>query len=108
MSKTLESKLACVQIVHFLSYDLKAEGNKHWNSQKQTTEKRFSLHRIQCMQSSMKKKNKSIVIFFFPKKEKRDILRKVCTLSNRKQMYTISPVGFSAPSNLAKSNVTEQ
>ncbi len=47
MSQTLESKLACVQIVHFLSYDLKAEGNKHWNSQKQTTEKSFSLHRIQ-------------------------------------------------------------
>ncbi len=42
MSQPLESKLACVQIAHFLSYDLKAKGNKHWNSQKQTTEKFFS------------------------------------------------------------------
>jgi len=29
-------------------------------------------------------------------------LKKVCTVSNRKQMYTISPVGFSAPSYLSK------
>lgn len=54
MSQTLESMLACVQIFHcFLSYDLKAEGNKHWNSQKQT--KHFFFHRIQCIQSSMTK-----------------------------------------------------
>lgn len=39
MSQTLASILACVQTVHsfffYESYDLKAEGNKHWNSQKQ-------------------------------------------------------------------------
>lgn len=93
----------CANCPFFLSYDLKAEGNKHWNSQKQT-KKFFFLHRIQCIQSSMKKKIKEHCDFF-PKKEKRDILRKVCTLSNRKQMYTISPVGFSEPSNLAKSMI---
>lgn len=52
MSQTLASILARVQTVHsffYELYDLKAEGNKHWNSQKQA---KNIFHRIQ---SFMKK-----------------------------------------------------
>lgn len=55
MSQTLASILARVQTVHsffYELYDLKAEGNKHWNSQKQA---KNIFHRIQCIQSFMKK-----------------------------------------------------
>lgn len=73
MSQTLGSKLACVQIVHFfffLSYDLKAEGKKHWNSQKQSNKKVFfSSSYTMYTIFHEKKKHKSIVIF--PKKEKK-------------------------------------
>lgn len=49
-----------------------------------------------------KKKNIRALWFFPRKKKNRDILRKVCIVSNRKQNVHNLPVGFSAPSNLAK------
>lgn len=70
MSQTLESKLACVQTVHFLSCDLKAEGNKHWNSQKQTNKKSFFFI-VYNVYNLPRKKNKSIVIFFFSQERKK-------------------------------------